>query len=249
MSNNVRIFANLESVSLAAAVVISGLAEESISSRGRFVVALSGGQTPLRLYQILATSHFRDKIHWEAVHVFWGDERCVPSSDRRNNARTARLTLLDLVPIPSDQIHPIQSEVPPARAAAQYEQELRTFFDDGPPAIDLILLGLGADGHTASLFPHTPALRETKRWVTDVFLQDQDMHRITLTAPLMNQANQVIFLVSGGNKASALQNVLEGAYLPQMFPAQLIRPEKGNPIWLLDTAAACRLRRVAFAGQ
>jgi 6-phosphogluconolactonase len=244
MTNSVRIFPDLESVSLAGAEIICGLAEQSISSRGRFAWALSGGQTPIRLYELLATSPFRERIRWEAVHIFWGDERCVPASDPRNNARTARRTFLDLVSIPSHQIHPIQSEMPPAQAAVQYELELKNFFDDRPPTIDLILLGLGADGHTASLFPHTPALGENERWVVEAFLRDQDMYRVTLTAPLINQAKQVIFLVSGEGKSSALQNVLEGANLPQRYPAQLIRPTAGNLIWLLDRAAGQRLESV-----
>jgi 6-phosphogluconolactonase len=238
MTNSIRRYTNLESVSLAAAEIVSASAEQSISSRGRFALALSGGRTPLRLYEILATALFRDKICWEAVHVFWGDERCVPSDDLRNNARMARHALLDLVPIPSHQIHPIRSEMPPAEAAAQYELELRHFFDNRPPVFDLILLGLGADGHTASLFPHAPALLENKRWVVDVFLRDQEMHRITLTAPLINRADQVVFMVSGEEKSAALRNVLKGPYRPHIYPAQLIRPKTGSLIWLLDKSAS-----------
>jgi 6-phosphogluconolactonase len=242
MTDLVRISADLQSVSLAAAEIVSVTAEQSISSRGRFAWALSGGQTPLHLYEILATSPLRNKIRWDSVHIFWGDERCVPASDPRNNARVAHRTFLDLVPIPSRQIHPINSELPPAQAAAEYESELRNFFHDQLPIIDLVLLGLGADGHTASLFPHTPALSENRRWVTDVFLKDQEMYRITLTAPLINQANQVVFMVSGEKKSSAVQNVLEGNYLPRFYPAQLIRPTSGNPIWLLDRTAGSKLK-------
>jgi 6-phosphogluconolactonase len=248
MTNSVRTFADPESVSMAAAEFISSLADQSISSQGRFVLALSGGQTPRRVYEILATSPVRDEIRWDAVYIFWGDERCVSSSDPRNNASMARRALLDRVPVPLQQIHPIHGEMLPAQAAEVYELELRNFFNDQPPTMDLILLGLGADGHTASLFPYTPALNENKRWVVDVLLRDQDMYRITLTASFINQAKQVAFIVSGEEKSSAVQQVLEGNYLPQLYPAQLIRPIAGNVLWFLDAAASHKLRRAVIRG-
>lgn len=237
----IRIFNDLDTLSLAAAEMFAELANQAIASRERFCVALSGGNTPRRLYEILANMPVREQIRWESAYVFWGDERCVPTDDPRSNARMAREILLDQVPVPANQIHPIQGDLSPALAAAQYETELRDFFDDRPPVFDLILLGLGENAHTASLFPRTPVLDEKKRWVKEVYVAKQDMSRVTLTAPFINQARDVIFLVSGADKALALQSVLEGAYQPHRLPAQLIRPNGAHPIWLVDKAASHKL--------
>lgn len=237
----IRIFNDLETLSLAAAEMLAEMANQAVATRGRFCVALSGGNTPRRLYEILANAPFRGRIPWELVYVFWGDERCVPDDDPRNNARMARETLLDLIPVPANHIHPIRGDLSPALAATQYETDLRTFFGNQPPVFDLILLGLGENAHTASLFPRTPVLDEKERWVKEVYVAKQGMNRVTLTAPLINQARDVIFLVSGADKALALQNVLEGAYQPHKLPAQLIRPNGAHPIWLVDKAASHKL--------
>ena len=237
----IRIFNDLEALSLAAAEMFVDMANQAIASRGRFSVALSGGNTPRRLYEILANTSIRERIHWESVHVFWGDERCVPADNPRSNTRMARKILLDQVPVPANQIHPIQGDLSPALAATQYETELRDFFGDQPPVLDLVLLGLGANAHTASLFPHTSVLDEKKHWVKEVYVAEQSMYRVTLTAPLINQASEVIFLVSGADKATALQSVLEGAYHPHDYPAQLIQPNGTHPIWFVDKAAAHKL--------
>jgi 6-phosphogluconolactonase len=237
----IRIFHDLEGISRAAAELFADAAEQAISSRGRFSVALSGGNTPRRLHEILSAEPYHSQIQWQAVHVFWGDERCVPLDDPRSNFRMARETLFDHVSIPAENIHAVQGDLPPVEAAAQYETELRNFFRDEPPIFDLILLGMGDNAHTASLFPHTPVLNETERWVSEVYVAELNMFRVTLTAPLINQAGQVIFLVSGADKALALQNVLEGAYHPQEYPAQLIRPNGAHPLWLVDKAAAHKL--------
>lgn len=239
--DTVRIFKDLEGISQAAAVLFADLAAEAIAESGRFSVALSGGSTPRRLYELLAARPYRDQIQWQAVHFFWGDERCVPADDPRSNFRMAREALLDHVLAPAENIHPIQGDLPPEQAAAQYETGLRKFFGDQPPVLDLILLGMGDNAHTASLFPHTHVLNEKKRWVAEAYVAEQGMYRVTLTAPLINQARQVVFLVSGAEKAFALQNVLEGAYQPQEFPAQLIHPNGAHPIWLLDKAASHKL--------
>jgi 6-phosphogluconolactonase len=237
----IRVFDNLETLSLAAAEMFAELANQAIASCGRFNVALSGGNTPHRLYEILANTPSREQIRWESVYVFWGDERCVPADDPRSNARMARKTLLDHVPVPANQIYPIRGDLTPAQAAAQYETELRDFFGNQPPVFDLILLGLGENAHTASLFPHTSVLDEKERWVQEVYVAEQGMYRVTLTVPLINQAKDVIFLVSGADKALALQSVLEGAYQPHELPAQLIRPNGAHPIWLVDKAASHKL--------
>jgi 6-phosphogluconolactonase len=237
----IRVFKDLESLSQAAAELFAELSEGAIRARGRFSVALSGGNTPSRLYELLANDPFRDKIQWRSVHVFWSDERCVPADDPRNNARMAHQVLLDRIALPVENIHAAQGDLPPAEAAARYEAELRKFFGDQPPVFDLILLGMGDNAHTASLFPHTPVLEERERWVAEVYLAEQNMFRVTFTAPFINQASQVVFLVSGADKAVALQNVLEGAYQPQEYPAQLIRPNGAHPIWLVDRAAGHKL--------
>jgi 6-phosphogluconolactonase len=193
------------------------------------------------MYELLASKPLRERVHWDAVHVFWGDERCVPADDPRSNARMAHQALLDQLPLPADNIHPISGDLPPVQAAARYETELRAFFADGEPAFDLILLGLGENSHTASLFPHTPVLHESQRWAAEVYVPSQDMYRVTLTAPIINHAREVLFLVSGAGKAEALQNVLEGAFQPDEFPAQLIRPSGAHATWLVDRAASHKL--------
>jgi len=237
----IRVFNDYEALSEAAAETFVDLAAQAINANGHFSVALSGGNTPHLLYEILATAPFRKKVNWESVHVFWGDERCVPLDDPRSNFLMARRMLLDRVPIPVEHIHPIFGDLPAAMAANNYETVLRNFFGKQPPVFDLILLGLGDNAHTASLFPHTPVLGEKERWVDEVYVAELSMYRVTLTAPLINQAKAVIFLVSGAEKAVALQNVLEGAYHPHEFPAQLIQPNGAHPIWLVDRAAAHKL--------
>jgi 6-phosphogluconolactonase len=237
----IRVFNDFETLSQAAAEMFVDLANQAITSNGQFNVVLSGGHTPRRLYEILASASFRDRIHWKAVHVFWGDERCVPTNDPRSNVLMAQRTLLEHVPLPEDQIHPIQGDLPAALAAFNYETELRNFFSGKPPIFDLILLGLGENAHTASLFPHTPALDEKERWVKEVYVGEQSMYRVTLTPPIINQAKEVIFLVNGVDKAFALQEVLEGAYQPHERPAQLIHPNGAHPIWLVDKAASHKL--------
>jgi len=237
----IRIYNDYEELSQAAAELFVDLAARAIKSNRRFSVALSGGSTPQRLYEILASESFREKIRWECVYVFWGDERCVPLDDPRSNFLMARRTLLNYVFLPADHIHPIFGDLPAAMAANNYEIVLQNFFGKQPPVFDLILLGLGENAHTASLFPNTPVLGEKERWVNDVYVAEQSMFRVTMTAPLINQARAVIFLVSGADKATALQNVLEGAYHPHEYPAQLIQPNGAHPIWLVDKAAAHKL--------
>jgi 6-phosphogluconolactonase len=237
----IRIFNDLEALSQAAAEIFVDLVDQAIDFSGLFSVVLSGGHTPRRMYELLVAQPLREKIQWESIHFFWGDERCVPIDDPRSNVLMARQALLEHVPVPEDHIHPIHGDLPTALAAVQYETELREFFGDQPPVFDLILLGLGENAHTASLFPHTSVLDENKHWVEEVYVPEQSMYRVTLTAPLINQARQVIFLVSGSEKALALQNVLEGPYQPHEFPAQLIRPNGVHPTWLVDEAASHKL--------
>jgi 6-phosphogluconolactonase len=188
----------------------------------------------------LALSPLREQIPWECVHVFWGDERCVPPDDPRSNARLARLAFLDAVPIPSGQVHSIPFAATAEESARLYEAELRSFFGDELPCFDLILLGLGENGHTASLFPGTPVLNEQKRWAAEVYVVELDMYRVTLTAPLINQSRRVIFLVSGAGKAEIVRQVAQERDPAQ--PASLIRPARGELDWYLDRQAAVRIK-------
>jgi 6-phosphogluconolactonase len=229
----------------AAAGLFVQQARQAAQVKGWFSVALAGGHTPQRTYQLLAQPHNRDRIPWGQLHVFWGDERCVPPDDPRSNARMARQALLAQVPVPPSQVHPIPCGQAPQAAAQQYEETLQTFFGDQPPRLDLVFLGLGENGHTASLFPGTPVLDEQERWVAAVHVAEQDMDRVTLTAPLINQAAVVAFLVSGATKAAILREVLEGPLDPNRLPAQLIRPSGGEVHWLLDQEAAGLLTRKA----
>jgi 6-phosphogluconolactonase len=237
----IQVYPDLESLSRAAAELLVLQANLAVAARGRFSVALSGGATPRRTYELLAAPPLKDQAPWDRVHVFWGDERCVPLNDPRSNARMAQEAWLDHVPIPKDQIHPLDCTQAPAAAAREYEARLRKFFAGRPPRLDLVLLGLGDNGHTASLFPGLPVLEEKERWAAAVYLAEPNLYRVTLTAPLINQAAMVVFLVAGKSKAGVLQEVLHGPRDPGRLPAQLIQPQNGELLWLADLAAAARL--------
>lgn len=233
------IYPDPEAMSRAAAQLFVGQANRVIAARGRFSVALSGGQTPQRTYELLSQPPFREQVNWAQTHVFWGDERCVPLDDPRSNARMAQSALLNAVPVPQTQVHPILSHDLPEKAAEAYDGLLREFFAGEPHTFDLAFLGLGEDGHTASMFPGDAALTEKKRWAVAVLRPD--LTRITLTPAMFNRARTVAFLVSGRDKARILQKVLEGDYAPHQLPAQLIKPENGELLWLADQAAAAVL--------
>jgi 6-phosphogluconolactonase len=237
----IEVYSDPESMNQAAAALVVKQANLAVAARGRFCIAVSGGRTPRRTYELLTQPPFSDQAPWDRMHIFWGDERCVPLDDPRSNARMAREAWLDHVPIPRDQIHPLDCVRAPAAAARHYEARLREFFAHGPPRLDLVLLGLGEDGHTASLFPGAPALAERARWAVEVYTAGQDLLRITLTAPLINRARVVAFLVTGRGKARVLGDVLHGPRDPMRLPAQLIQPENGELLWLIDTEAATQL--------
>lgn len=238
----IKICADLEALSFAAAELFASEARQAVQANGKFTVALAGGSTPRRTYELLASCPLRDQVPWQNTHVFWGDERCVPSDDPRNNGLMARRALLDHVPIPPEQVHPMVCDRNPMEAAAEYEVLLRGIFPGDRPRFDLILLGLGENGHTASLFPGTSVLEERQRWVGEVYLADEGVHRLTLTAATINQASLVVFLVSGYDKAQVLRNVLIEAQDPRSIPARLIKPVDGGLLWLVDRQAARLLR-------
>jgi 6-phosphogluconolactonase len=235
---SVSVYDNPEELAQAAASEFAARAAEAIGERGRFAVVLAGGSTPRAAYGILARD-YRDRIDWNNVHVFFGDERSVPPDHDDSNYKMARESLLDHVPIGS--VHRMQGELPPDEAAEAYEQDLREFF--GPvdlPKFDLILLGTGDDGHTASLFPETSALEVHDRWAVANPVLKLETTRITLTVPAINAARAVYFLVAGEGKAGPVAEILEGTPDPRQYPATLIQPQ-GGPKWMLDRPAASEL--------
>lgn len=212
------------------------LARESTEQRGRFSVALSGGHTPETMFQLLAQEPYRSQVAWEKVEIFFSDERCVPPDSQESNFRMANEALLKKVPIPGDNVYRMRGEIDPNEAATEYGQVLKEKFADR--GLDLIFLGMGPDGHTASLFPGTEALREAKHRCVANYVPKFNAWRITMTAPFINRAQTVMFLVTGADKAERVKDVLEGPPDPERLPSQLIRPDPGTLVWLLDVAAA-----------
>lgn len=239
----VDVFADASAMLDAASDAVTTLATASIAARGRVTIALAGGSTPRGLYQRLAGA-WRDRLDWTRVHVFWGDERCAPPTHADSNYRMAREALLDLVPIPPTQVHRMAGEADPEAAALDYAALLAATLDgassDRPGAFDLVLLGLGADGHTASLFPNRAAARETRRLVVAEHVDAARGWRLTLTPPVLNAARHALVLVAGADKADALAAVLEGPPNEELLPAQRLA---GSDVrWMTDLAAAHLLR-------
>lgn len=241
----IEIFPSPADMTRAAANLFAARTAEAVSARGRFTAALSGGKTPIAIYTLLAKAPYVSQIPWARVHLFWGDERCVPPDHGDSNYRLVRERLIDHVPIPAANVHRMPGEMDPVEAAARYEEQLREFFaphEGGFPVFDLILLGLGEDGHTASLFPGTRALRESARWVLGHYVDAQKGWRITLTPPVINAAHTLVFIVSGAGKAAVLKEILEGPIRPDTLPAQIVRPADGTLLWMLDREAAALLK-------
>jgi 6-phosphogluconolactonase len=227
-----------------AAQSITGILKERLAEQPGATLVLSGGSTPRQIYHLLASDAFRDTVEWQRVALFWGDERTVPPTDPESNYGMTRQTMLQRLPVPESQIYRIAGELPPEQAARQYEENIRKHFglaEENTPRFDLVLLGLGEDGHTASLFPETTALQEDRRLVASVFVRRLNTHRITMTLPVINNALRVLFLVSGAGKATILSKVLEGP--GGRFPAQLIKPSGDGLHWLVDREAASSLHR------
>ncbi|MHB8168477.1 MAG: 6-phosphogluconolactonase [Thermoleophilia bacterium] len=224
---------------------IAGLAARAVAERGRFAIALSGGSTPRPIYARLATGAYAERIDWPRVHIFFGDERCVPPDDSRSNYRMAREALLDHVPLPPGNIHRIRGEDDPAQAALAYAQEVqRLFRSASAPAFDLICLGVGDNGHTASLFPGAAALRERVRWVVPQYVEVMTTWRVTFTTVLINAARHIAFFAAGAGKADVLWRVHAGPYQPDVLPSQLIQPDNGQLHWLVDAAAGAKVQPV-----
>ena len=237
----IRILPDPAALADAAARYVVEQARAAIDARGRFSLTLSGGSTPRDLHLRLASPPLKDQVDWPRVHIFFGDERCVPPDDPRSNYRMAEETLLSKVPIPAENIHRMRGELPPKEAAEDYQRELKAFFGSDAPRLDLVLLGMGDNGHTASLFPGLTAVHEQERWVVAEYVAEVGMWRITLTPAVLNLARVTLFLVAGANKADMLRRVLEEPYDPSALPAQVVRPLEGDVVWMVDAAAAARL--------
>jgi 6-phosphogluconolactonase len=238
-TTEVLIFADAAELAREAARRFAGLAEAFTNDAGRFTVALSGGSTPKAMFQILAEKPFADSLPWPSIYFFWGDERCVPPDHAESNYRMANETLLSMVPVPRENILRIPAEDEDhERAAAIYSETLQTFFAEEQPGFDLVFLGMGADGHTASLFPGTTALCADGGVAAANYVDKLQSWRITLTADAINRARNVIFLVAGADKAPALKEVIQGPRNPKQYPSQLILPSHGALLWMVDEAAA-----------
>jgi len=237
LRNDIRVYENAEALSRGAADLFATLSKAAIESKGGFRAALSGGSTPLRLYSLLAAEPYRSRLDWKRIELFIGDERCVPPDHKDSNFRTINEALLSRVPAASHMVH---GDLAPRDAAIEYEEKLRRAFGmkEGFPVFDLALLGLGKDGHTASLFPGTSALEETERLAVAVEAEGIVHPRVTLTRPVINAAITVVFMVSGGEKAGIVKAVIEG---DKVYPASRIAPLSGRVTWLLDKAAASLL--------
>ncbi len=236
----VRVYKDLNALSNAAANLVLDCALASIEARGRFIFALSGGFTPKQLFSFFAADPWRRKLPWSKTHLFWVDERCVPPDHSESNYRLARDTFLDYLTLLPTQVHRITGEDGPDKAASAYEQELESFFNGALPRFDAELLGMGENGHTASLFPGAAALHERKHWALPVHLKPPQLNRVTLTLPVLCNAGNILFLATGRNKAAVLHEIVEDGN-PRGYPAGLVQPASGKLIWMADRDAASLL--------
>ncbi len=241
----IEILPDAEALALRGADLFAMAAQEAAAARGRFAVALSGGETPRALYRLLARQQYAQKVPWRRVEIYWGDERCVAPDDDASNYRAAREALLQHVTLAPGRVHRMRGEDEPEAAARAYDEELRQLAAAAKPAadlpvFDLVLLGLGRDGHTASLFPHSPALADKERLCVATAAPDGSP-RLTVTLPVLNAARRVIFLVAGEDKAGMVAEVFGGFRIPEAIPAQAVQPAKGTLTWLLDRVAASLL--------
>jgi 6-phosphogluconolactonase len=244
--SEINIEEDIQALSRSVGEVIVTAITAALKTKPVFTMVLSGGSTPRHLYTLLGTDHaFKERIPWKRIHFFWGDERHVPPDHNESNYLMADECMLSRLPVPLENIHRIKSETSDAgRAAELYQQDISSFFQLKAgqwPRFDCVLLGMGPDGHTASLFPQTAALDEHKRLVVANWVQRFQAHRITLTMPVLNNAECIIFLVSGENKAETLRMVLEGEKRTKRFPVQMIQPVHGKMLWFIDRAAAKEL--------
>lgn len=262
-NSTVRVYRDPEELALKAARRFARLADQYVVGCGRFTVGLSGGSTPRAMFSLLAEHPFVDTVPWSSIYFFWGDERCVPADHPDSNYRMANETLLSKVPVPTQNVFRIPAEIhKPERAAEQYAATLTEFFLAGPgatkrgtaplsnlPRFDLVFLGMGPDGHTASLFPHSAALQAGEQIAVANYVEKFKAYRITLTVATINNARNVTFLAAGADKAEALKNVLDGPHEPELYPSQMIHPSNGTLLWMVDEAAARLLTSQAKSGE
>jgi 6-phosphogluconolactonase len=235
------IYENKEALSNQLASWICDLINTRLESQEFFSFVLSGGETPKLLFQKLARD-YKEKISWEKILFFWGDERVVPLNDERNNANMAYKILIDHLDVPKSQVHIMRTDIEPVFAAEEYERILRKYFDNTSKGFDLVLLGMGDDGHTLSLFPNSALINEeSKNWVNAVYNAEQKMYRITLMPIIVNRASQIAFMIDGAKKSTVLKKVIEGPYNPLTLPAQVIKPALGELNWFLDEDSAKEL--------
>ena len=241
--SQIKVFPNIKSLSQAALEEFIALANDSIRRRDRFSVSLAGGSTPQTLYQRLAYPDYQAQVDWNKVHFFWGDERHVPPGHPDSNFRMVHESLIRKIPIPGSNVNRVPAEMEVKEAALRYEVVLRDFFYGYWPQFDLVLLGMGSDGHTASLFPHSEGLKEESRWFIANFAPKSEEWRLTLSKNAINAARNIIIIVSGEEKAGTLAKVLEGEHRPDEMPIQLVSPNKGILIWMIDENAASKLHQ------
>lgn len=237
------IFDDKEIMSEQLASWIEDLVQDTLKKQDLFTLVLSGGGTPKLLFQKLASDKYKDKIDWKRVHIFWGDERVVPFDDDRNNAKMAYDILINHIDVPPEQVHIMRTDIEPKLAAEEYEKILHQYFENTLNSFDLVLLGMGDDGHTLSLFPGSPIIEEHEHWVNSVYNEQQKMYRVTLMPAIVNKASNIVFMVDGAKKANVLQQVIRGPYIPRQLPAQIIKPVNGQLNWFLDKAVAKELNQ------
>ncbi|MCP4268688.1 MAG: 6-phosphogluconolactonase [Candidatus Brocadiaceae bacterium] len=237
MKKNIHIYPNKEKLVAATAERMVDSVEKAIVENGLCNIAMSGGNTPGGVFSLLASSPYRDRVDWNKLHVFWGDERMVPPEHKDSNFKMARETLLDHVAIPDDNVHRIRGEIAPEQAAEEYASLLNDHFGTDLPIFDIMLLGLGEDGHTASLFPGTDAVEERERHAVAVFVPKLDSWRVTLTLPVINTARDIYFLVSGRSKSDIVQRIMSMKEPSKEFPATMVKPDNGELHWMLDSEA------------
>lgn len=240
--SNIEILPDVEQLSRAATDKFVELAQQAIQERGIFSVALSGGSTPKKLYELLAQEPYRSQIEWAKVHFFFGDERNVPPEHQDSNFRMTNEAMFSkIAELPPENIHRVPAEQPAADAANVYERDLRDFFQNELPRFDLVLLGLGTDGHTASLFPDSPALEENVRWFVENWVEKFGAYRLTLTFPVINNARFILFLIVGADKADILRQIQNPESAEIKYPAQLVNPTDGKLLWMFDEAAGAKI--------
>ena len=240
----INVFINKDILCNSLALWIIDLINSTLINQEFFTLVLSGGETPKTLFKKLASEDLKNKVDWKRIHLFWGDERVVPFTDDRNNAKMAYEILIDHLDIPATQVHTMRTDIEPSFAATEYDKILHQFFTNTIKSFDFVLLGMGDDGHTLSLFPGSDIIEENNpdEWVKSVYNEEQQIYRITLMPSIVNLSSNIVFMVEGSKKAMVLKDVVEGNYMPKKLPSQIIKPANGQLYWFLDEEAAKNLK-------